>query len=684
MYQGSILSVAWQTLILVAMGDRVGYNMETMKAFLNFGGKEEVFMRSISEWKRIYNTEDFKANYTYTGQDLGCTCTEGKTSFVLWSPLAEEVCLYLYKDGESGEAYGSFPMEKGEKGTWRWETEENLNGVYYDFRLSMDGEQVCLGDPYARACGVNGKRSMAVLPGSTDPKGWKEDKAPAKAEENIIYEIHVKEFSWDRSGGFPEKDRGKYTAFTKEHTTLNNDGIHPTGMDYMKQLGVTYVQLMPVYDYGSVDEKDDHGFNWGYDPVNYNVPEGSYSTDPCHGEVRIREFKEMIQALHKNGFRVIMDVVYNHMYSLDTNLNKAVPWYYYRSFENGEISNGSACGNDIASERPMCGDYILRSVLYWAEEYHIDGFRFDLMGLLDTDLMNRIRKELDVRYGKGEKLVYGEPWAADKTAMEGSSIQALKSNIGLLDENVGMFCDDTRDAIKGHVFEAKVPGFVNGKGGLEEKILDSVKAWCIPGSQIKSPAQIISYISAHDNLTLWDKLLATMKGASREKLLRVNKLAAAVYMTCQGNLFLLSGEEFARTKDGEENSFNLPIELNRLDWQRAYENEELVSFYQGLIRLRKQMPGLCDKTAQAFERIRDLWVQSQTAGFTVDNLVPGKHAAWTQLYIAYNASDKVIERPLPEGDWEILVKDGRICDKAFCKDVVTVEPVSAVILGKRP
>ena len=237
-------------------------------------------MRSISEWKRIYNTEDFKDNYTYTGQDLGCTCTEGKTSFVLWSPFAKEVCLYLYNDGESGEAYGSFPMEKGEKGTWRWETEENLNGVYYDFRLSMDGEQVWLGDPYARACGVNGKRSMALLPGSADPKGWKEDKAPAKAEENIIYEIHVKEFSWDRSGGFPEKDCGKYTAFTKEHTTLNNDGIHPTGMDYMKQLGVTYVQLMPVYDYGSVDEKDDHGFNWGYDPVNYNVPEGSYATVP--------------------------------------------------------------------------------------------------------------------------------------------------------------------------------------------------------------------------------------------------------------------------------------------------------------------------------------------------------------------------------------------------------------------
>ena len=668
--------------IWVAMQQGVGYNMKIVRIKLSMW-EDQVFMRSISEWKKIYNTEAFKDQYTYTGKDLGCTCTREKTTFVLWSPMAEEVWLFLYTDGEQGEAYRTIAMKRGEQGTWRWETEENLNGVYYDFRLSMDGEQICLGDPYARACGVNGKRSMAVLLKDTDPSGWKEDKAPAKTEENIVYEIHVKEFSWDRSGGFPEKDRGKYTAFTKEHTTLNDDGIHPTGMDYMKQLGVTYVQLMPVYDYGSVDEKDDHEFNWGYDPVNYNVPEGSYSTDPYHGEVRIREFKEMIQALHKKGFRVIMDVVYNHMYSLDTNLNKAVPWYYYRAFENGEISNGSACGNDMASERPMCADYILDSVLYWTEEYHIDGFRFDLMGLLDTQLMNRIRSELDARYGKGEKLVYGEPWAADKTAMEGKYIQALKSNIGLLDENVGIFCDDTRDAIKGHVFEAKVPGFVNGKGGLEEKILDSVKAWCVPGSQVKSPSQIISYVSAHDNLTLWDKLSATMEGASREELLRVNKLAAAVYMTCQGNLFMLSGEEFARTKNGEENSFDLPVELNCLDWQRAYENEELVSFYQGLLHLRRQMPGLCDKTAKAAERIRNPWIQSQALGFTVDNRNHEKGAAWERLYIVYNASQKEIKKALPDGEWEILVKDGRIVGGSFIRNTLLIEPVSAAIVGQR-
>ncbi|MDO5411307.1 MAG: type I pullulanase [Lachnospiraceae bacterium] len=655
-------------------------------------------MKTAKELKELYNTSEFRRTYTYDQKNLGAVCTEEGTSFLLWSPLARKVELCLYRDGEQGECFRKIAMQKKEYGVWEYRTEEYLHGVYYDFLIDRNSEQVQLGDPYARACGINGMRSMAVDLKKTDPEGWEMDRAPEKTAENIIYELHVKEFSWDRSGGFCENCRGKYTAFLQEHTTLNGDGIHPTGIDYLKELGVTHVQIMPAYDYGSVDEKNNEEFNWGYDPVNYNVPEGSYSTDPAHGEVRIQEFKQMVQSLHRNGFRVIMDVVYNHTFSLESNLHKAAPWYYHRTDENGIISNGSACGNDVASERAMCSNYIADSVLYWAKEYHIDGFRFDLMGLLDVDLMNRIRKELDDLYGKGEKLLFGEPWAADETAMEGNSIPALKKNIRKLDENVGMFSDDIRDSIKGHVFEGDEPGFVNGAPDMEEKILNSVKAWCLGDEGAKAPSQIISYISAHDNWTLWDKLEKTTPDEA-ERLER-NKLAAAVYMTCQGSLFFLSGEEFARTKDGEENSYNAPIELNRLDWERAYQYSDLRRYYQGLIALRKQLPGLCDKSANAGKRIFGQWKRDGAAGFYVENqenkgteesaacCLP-VHSGWKTLAVVYNRTEKPVSVLLPEGEegeWEVLVdKNSSFCwmeDRKVSKKA-TAAPVSALILGKK-
>ena len=469
-------------------------------------------MKTALEWKRYYSSPDFRDNYIYKGNDLGVSCTDSGTSFKLWSPSADSVTLNLYRDGNRGGAFLCVPMERGGKGVWHWSTEERLHGVYYDYILEIEGETVRSADPWARACGLNGQRSMAVNLALTDPEGWESDKAPEKTQEQIIYELHVKEFSWDPSGGFPEKYRGKYKAFTCADTTLYNDGVHPTGIRYMKDLGVTHVQIMPAYDYGSVNEAGkDTEFNWGYDPVNYNVPEGSYSTDPEHGEVRIREMKEMIQSLHSHGFRVIMDVVYNHTYSLDSWFQRTAPWYFYRVFDDGRISNGSACGNDVASEREMCADYILESVLYWTEEYHIDGFRFDLMGLLDVELMNRIRRALDEKYGRGEKILFGEPWAAGETAMEGDAVPALKKNIAMLDKNIGMFCDDTRDAVKGSALKIKRPGFINGAAGKEEDIIQSARAW--KGTGVKAPSQIITYVSAHDNQTLWDKLAETMPGS---------------------------------------------------------------------------------------------------------------------------------------------------------------------------
>lgn len=640
-------------------------------------------MLKRQELKRLYNTSEFKEKYIDTERKQGAVCTEEGTSFLLWSPLSEKAELRFYKEGEGGVSFFQTEMKKEEKGMWSYETAENLHGVYYDFRTMTEGEKTVFGDPYAKACGMNGKRSMAVDLKETDPEGWMEDRRPEKQEETVIYELHIKEFSWDEAGGFSKENRGKYLAFTEEHTTLNKDGVHPTGLDYLKKLGITHVQIMPAYDYGSVDEKNEEEFNWGYDPVNYNVPEGSYSSDPKHGEVRIREFKEMVQALHRNGFRVIMDVVYNHMYDLDSNLNKAVPWYYFRTYENGGISNGSACGNDMASEREMCAQYILDSVLYWAEEYHIDGFRFDLMGLLDTKLMNRIRRALDEKYGRGEILLFGEPWAADDTASEGKVVMALKKNVSQLDKYVGMFCDDTRDAIKGHVFEGEVPGFVNGAENMEEKILNSVKAWCTKDTGIKAPSQVITYVSAHDNWTLWDKLAITTP--DEERRMMENKLAAAIYMTCQGHLFMLSGEEFARTKDGHENTYNSPISLNRLDWKRAYKYEELSTFYEGLIALRKQLPGLCDKSETAGKRIYGYWKKPGAVGFFVENKKEGEHTLWDTLYIIYNATEEEVETALPKGEWEVLLneEDSFSWKKQKKAEKATAAPLSALVLGRR-
>ncbi len=462
-------------------------------------------MRMAREWKEWYKSGEFQEKYLYEGHDLGVRCGEEGTVFRLWSPCADYVVLWLYRDGSGESGKRRVVMERKEKGLWFWQTREELHGVYYEYELFLDGQTVRSGDPYARACGVNGFPSMVVNLKRTNPEGWEEDRAPERPPENIIYEVHVKEFSWDKRGGFPEEVRGKYKAFLCENTELSQGSGYPTGCAYLRRLGVTHIQLMPVYDFGSVDEAGARNqFNWGYDPVNYNVPEGSYATDPCRGETRIRELKEMIRSLHRQGFRVVMDVVYNHTYSLNSWFQRTVPWYYYRVDEEGRPSDGSACGNDVASERPMCASYILESVLYWAEEYHIDGFRFDLMGLLDVELMNRIRRELDARYGPGEKLIYGEPWRAGETAMEAGR-PALKENLALLDENIGIFCDNTRNTVKGSVFEEDREGFVNGGQGLEEDVLRSVRAWQETDRlQVKAPSQIITYISAHDNQTLWD------------------------------------------------------------------------------------------------------------------------------------------------------------------------------------
>ena len=644
----------------------------------------------MGDTRNPFNTQRFARQYHYDGGDLGARLTPSGTEFRLWAPTARRVVLHLYRAGHKVRAFARAELSRRAQGVWFWRTPERLDGVYYDYEVTVDGVTRRTADPYARACGLNGQRSMVVDLPATDPEGWSQDTAPARQGEDIIYEVHVREFSWDESGGFPPEVRGKYKAFTCTQTGLFGEMGRPTGVAYLRRLGVTHVQLMPVFDYGSVDEsRPRDSFNWGYDPVNYNVPDGAYSTDPEHGEVRIRELKELVQSLHRQGLRVIMDVVYNHTYHRDSWLERTVPGYYYRTWPDGTPSDGSGCGNDLASERSMCGQYIHDSVLYWAEEYHIDGFRFDLMGLLDTGLMQRIRASLDERYGRGEKLVFGEPWAAGPSAVKRGTRLANKDNLAAMDLQIGAFCDGVRDAVKGSVQHREKPGFVNGGRKFEARILHSVAAWCGGGREFKAaaPSQVITYLSSHDDMTLWDKLVATLDpglhyDAGTPEVLRANKLAVAIQMTCQGRLFLLSGEEFGRTKAGQDNTYNSPIELNRLDWRRAWEKADLVDYYRGFIALRKRLPALCDKDPGARRRILAGYIPApRCVAVELDNA----GSVWRRLMIVYNASGDTVSVPLKGSGWELLA-DG---DSSFLWQAprpvagAAAVPMSALVLGRR-
>ena len=693
----------------------------------------------------MHYSKEFDDQFRYDKKDLGVVCSKEGTIFKVWCPLADRVELHLYFDGLDTQEYAVYDMVPGEKGTWSWRSGESLHGIYYDYTVTRAGKIIRTADPYATACGVNGIRSMVVDLTKTDPEGFADDKAPDKQSENIIYELHIKDFSWDPDSGVPEEYRGKYKAFTvretdeafsaretdkafsagetdKPFSAGETEQGYPTCMEYLKKLGITHVHLLPMYDFGWLDEAgDDKQFNWGYDPVNYNVPEGSFATNAFDGTVRIRECKEMVQALHQAGIRVIMDVVYNHTYEPDSWLERMVPGYYNRRWGDGSLANGSGCGSDIACGRAMVDNYIADSVMYWAKEYHIDGFRFDLMGLLTVELMNRIRRELDEAFGAGEKLLYGEPWRAADSPMEEGTHGALKSNVQLLDEGVAIFSDDTRDVIKGHVFYEEVPGFVNGGQGLEKRLLGAVTGWCDDGRaadfQPKSCAQIINYVSAHDNFTLWDKLVLSIRGGygvnneyrqdvvpsaesyvymqKHEDVLEANKLAAFIYFTCQGHLFFQAGEEFGRTKLGDGNSYRSAPEINMLRWRQTLEFADLLAYYKGLISLRKKLPGLCDKSASAAKRItqKTVW-QEKVVSFCVDNTSADNASAddlpahngygdnasaddlpahngfadntsvdstsqetsdkWTRLFIVYNGSSQEAAVPLPEGEWVVL------------------------------
>ena len=615
--------------------------------------------KTPAQWKILFENVPFHRENYYTGP-LGPDYTPGGTCLRLWAPTAEAVTVTLYHKGDGGAVLGTKPLARGAQGVWSVWLPGEQHGRYYTFAVTVDGVTRETGDPYARAAGVNGVRSMIVDLARTAPSGWERDVRPnIPPAQRTVWEVSVRDFSQDTASGVRPAWRGKYMAFTQQGTTLHGDGIHPTCLNYLKRLGVKYVQLMPIFDFGSVDEAKPllRQYNWGYDPTNFNVPEGSYSTDPTRGEVRIRECREMIAALHAAGIGVVMDVVYNHTYRTENPLNNTVPYYFFRQNPDGSFSNGSGCGNEFASERPMARRYLIDSILYWAKEYHIDGFRFDLMGLYDAESINAVRAALDSLPGGRDILLYGEPWQGGASQLH--RYEANKANLAMLNERVGIFCDDTRDAIKGGCFDAREPGYVEGKPGSFWDIGAAVAAWCrsdrLPPH---APSQIVSYVSAHDNFTLWDKLLCVRyekpEFTARDTVaLAQNRLAAGIYLTSFGLPFMQAGEEFARTKKGVSNSYRSSPTLNRLDWNRAEKYHALVDYYRGLLALRAAFPRLGSTDRHAPEALQFFALEQPLVGWMLP-AVWGDGAAWSALCVFYNPTDTTCTVSLPAGQWKLL------------------------------
>ena len=638
----------------------------------------------------IYSTEEFEADYTYEGDDLGATWTAEKTTFRVWAPTADAVRVNLYESGTEGteDLIEQLTMTPDVNGTWVAEKEGDLNGTYYTYEVDVIGETREACDPYARATGVNGKRAMVIDLDSTDPEGWENDVDPHYDNEitdAVIYELHIRDLSVDESSGIQNK--GKYLGVIETGTT-NAAGV-PTGLDHIKSLGVTHLHLLPSYDYGSVDESklDIPQFNWGYDPVNYNVPEGSYSTDPYNGAVRVAEFKQMVQGLHENGISVVMDVVYNHVYSADSFcFNQIVPRYFSRVNENGSYSSGSGCGNDTASERSMVSKYIVDSVKYWADEYHIDGFRFDLVGLIDTETMNTVIEEVHKTHPN--VIFYGEGWTMSTTMTKEGYELTTQTNSTLVPE-FAFFSDTLRDALKGNVFNNTEKGYVSGVAAYSSTINQcfvGAPNWC------KSPTQTINYSSCHDNNTLYDRITISTPNASVEDRIRMNNLAAAITMTSQGIPFIHAGEEMLRSKplpDGgyDHNSYNNTDAVNSLKWDdlNQAEYQSVFSYYQGLIAFRAAHPALrmtsAEEVSQQITKLEGL-----EFGITGFHIAPGSNGEENEFVVIFNPKTSAITVDLPRGEWEIYISGQTAGTEVLgtAKGGVEVEPISAMVLVRQP
>lgn len=654
---------------------------------------------SAAEKKTVTDYQAYAANLdksAYSGNDLGASYSKKATTFKVWSPNAASVRVNIFEHGSDNEGDAGSIMSRAMSldkttGVWSVTINGDLLNKYYTYSVTHGKTTKETADVYAKACGVNGQRSMVVDLSTTNPDGWENDKHVLVQNQTdaSVWEISVADFSSSESSGVSEANRGKYLAFTEEGTTVNGvQGASSTCVDYLKKLGVKYVQIMPFYDFGSVDESKNimDQYNWGYDPVNYNCPEGSYSTNPKKGEVRIKECKQMIQALHNAGIGVIMDVVYNHTYTSDSWFQRTVPNYYYRMNNDGTFSNGSGCSNDTASEHLMFRKYMIDSVTYWASEYHIDGFRFDLMGLHDVTTMNSIRTALDNLYADGsgsQILMYGEAWDMATNCDEGT-VLASQKNLKQLSDRIGAFDDTIRDAIKGSTggtdgaFIQEGSRRANLKTGIAGQS-DTTTGWA------NVPSQCVTYASCHDNLCLYDKLVGSVYGADGkyrkryEDLVAMNKLSAAIVITSQGIPFSLGGEEFCRSKDGDENSYASSRKENMLDWENVDLYSDVIEYYRGLYKIRDAFAAFSDSTAATANSLTYLSdVPKGVTGYTINNTESGK---WSQMCVIFNGSDSA-QNVTAKGDWVVLA-DNKTAGLRNIKNVtnsVKVEAHSAVIM----
>lgn len=654
---------------------------------------------SAAEKKTVTDYQAYAANLdksAYSGNDLGASYSKKATTFKVWSPNAASVRVNIFEHGSDNEGDAGSIMSRAMSldkttGVWSVTINGDLLNKYYTYSVTHGKTTKETADVYAKACGVNGQRSMVVDLSTTNPEGWENDKHVLVKNQTdaSVWEISVADFSSSESSGVSEANRGKYLAFTEEGTTVNGvQGASSTCVDYLKKLGVKYVQIMPFYDFGSVDESKNimDQYNWGYDPVNYNCPEGSYSSNPKKGEVRIKECKQMIQALHNAGIGVIMDVVYNHTYTSDSWFQRTVPNYYYRMNNDGTFSNGSGCSNDTASEHLMFRKYMIDSVTYWASEYHIDGFRFDLMGLHDVTTMNSIRTALDNLYADGsgsQILMYGEAWDMATNCDEGT-VLASQKNLKQLSDRIGAFDDTIRDAIKGSTggtdgaFVQEGSRRANLKTGIAGQS-DTTTGWA------NVPSQCVTYASCHDNLCLYDKLVGSVYGADGkyrkryEDLVAMNKLSAAIVITSQGIPFSLGGEEFCRSKDGDENSYASSRKENMLDWENVDLYSDVIEYYRGLYKIRDAFAAFSDSTAATANSLTYLSdVPKGVTGYTINNTESGK---WNQMCVIFNGSDSA-QNVTAKGDWVVLA-DNKTAGLRNIKNVtnsVKVEAHSAVIM----
>lgn len=628
------------------------------------------------------------------------------TEFSVWSPNADAVYLNLYADGVTEEAIERLPMKRQKDGTWQLTVRRDLEGTFYTFSITEPTSAWKLHETpgiFAKALGVNGQRAAVIDMKKTNPEGWEKDVRPALAarKDAIIYEMHHRDFSIDPSSGIAHA--GKFLALTEEGTK-SPEGL-ATGIDHLKELGVTHVQILPSYDFGSVDERGGSGeaqvlesgaamggsYNWGYDPVNYNAPDGSYSTNPYDPYCRIREMKQMIQALHAAGIRVVMDVVYNHTYNVeDAPFTQTAPGYFYRTTETGELGNASGCGNETASNRPMMRKFIVESAKYWVEEYHIDGFRFDLMGIHDIETMNAVRTMLDEI--DPSLLLHGEGWTAG-TAQYPQELLALKANMREL-PGIGAFCDDMRDGLRGPFWDDHEGALLAGLPGNEESVKFGIVG-CIAHPQVdmtkvnhskeawaSEPTQCISYVSCHDDMMLTDRLKASIQLEEGE-MARLDKLAQTAVLTSQGIPFLWVGEEVMRDKKGVHNSFCSPDSINAINWSLKAINKDVFDYYRGMIALRKAHPAFrLGSAAEVLEHLEFLPAPECVVAYRLKDFAGGDE--WEDIIVVLNAQREMVNIPLPEGEYTAVVYDGKVNLDGFMTfaESANVLPQTALVLHK--